>query len=65
MQESHNFLSFLTEHLQQFFQYTAFANFTLGHLVMIVIGLALIFLAIFKGRRITIPLVNNAGPERI
>jgi carboxybiotin decarboxylase len=48
MQESHDFISFLTEHLQQFFQYTAFANFTLGHLVMIVIGLALIFLAIVK-----------------
>ncbi|MDR2414285.1 MAG: sodium ion-translocating decarboxylase subunit beta [Odoribacteraceae bacterium] len=32
----------------QFFEYTAFANFTVGHAVMIAIGLVFIFLAITK-----------------
>jgi oxaloacetate decarboxylase beta subunit len=48
MHESQSFLTFLIDHLQQFFQYTAFANFTLGHVVMILIGLAFIYLAIAK-----------------
>ncbi len=48
MQESHSFFTFLIDHLQQFFQYTAFANFTLGHVVMILVGLAFIYLAIAK-----------------
>jgi oxaloacetate decarboxylase beta subunit len=43
-----NFWSFLAEHLHQFFTYTAFANFTIGHAVMIIVGLIFIFLAIFK-----------------
>jgi carboxybiotin decarboxylase len=43
-----NFWSFLAEHLQQFFTFTAFANFTIGHAVMIIIGLIFIYLAIFK-----------------
>ncbi len=43
-----DFWNFLVEHLHQFFTYTAFANFTLGHGVMIVIGLIFIYLAIFK-----------------
>ena len=43
-----NFWSFLAEHLHQFFTYTAFANFTIGHGVMILIGLIFIYLAIFK-----------------
>ena len=42
------FVNFLIEHLGQFFQYTAFANFTLGHVVMIIIGLVFIYLAIAK-----------------
>jgi len=42
------FVNFLLEHLGQFFQYTAFANFTLGHVVMIIIGLVFIYLAIAK-----------------
>ncbi len=46
--EHGGFFSFLLEHLMQFFTYTAFANFTLGHLVMIVIGLIFIYLAIAK-----------------
>ncbi len=48
MENSQGFLTFLTEHLQQFFQYTAFANFTLGHVAMIVVGLIFIYLAIAK-----------------
>lgn len=43
-----NFWSFLAEHLNQFFTYTAFANFTIGHAIMILIGLIFIYLAIFK-----------------
>jgi carboxybiotin decarboxylase len=43
-----NFITFLSEHLQQFFTYTAFANFTIGHVVMIIIGLIFITLAIVK-----------------
>lgn len=42
------FLDFLGTHLNQFFAFTAFANFTLGHVVMIVIGLVFIYLAIAK-----------------
>ena len=43
-----NFWSFLAEHLHQFFTFTAFANYTIGHGVMIIIGLIFIYLAIFK-----------------
>lgn len=42
------FLSFVAEHLNQFFSYTAFANLTAGHLIMICIGLIFIWLAITK-----------------
>jgi carboxybiotin decarboxylase len=41
--------TFLSDHLNQFMGETAFLNFTLGHVIMIVIGLVLIFLAIGKG----------------
>lgn len=40
--------TFISEHLAQFFTYTAFANFTAGHLIMIAIGLIFIYLAIAK-----------------
>jgi len=43
-----NFLSFIGEHLNQFFTYTAFANFTMGHLIMILVGLIFIYLAVAK-----------------
>lgn len=43
-----NFISFLYDHLGQFFGYTAFANFTVGHIIMITIGLIFIYLAIAK-----------------
>ncbi|MDX9695269.1 MAG: sodium ion-translocating decarboxylase subunit beta [Bacteroidales bacterium] len=46
--ESGNFLNFIGEHLNQFFTYTAFANFTFGHLIMILVGLVFIYLAIAK-----------------
>lgn len=46
--ENGRFLSFLGDHLNQFFTYTAFANFTIGHLIMILVGLAFIYLAIAK-----------------
>ena len=42
------FFQFLGENLQVFFGYTAFANFTIGHMVMIIVGLTFIYLAIAK-----------------
>ncbi len=41
-------LNFLERGLFQFFKYSAFANFTWGHLIMMVVGLLFIFLAITK-----------------
>jgi oxaloacetate decarboxylase beta subunit len=43
-----NFISFLGENLQTFWTYTAFANFTYGHMVMLLVGLTFIYLAITK-----------------
>lgn len=48
MEHSTSFLSFIIEHLNQFFSYTAFANYTTGNLIMICIGLVFIYLAIAK-----------------
>lgn len=45
---SGNLLSLLGGNLNQFFQYTGFANATFGHIVMILIGLGFIYLAIKK-----------------
>ncbi len=42
------FFQFMGDSLAQFWSYTAFANFTIGHLVMIAIGLFFIYLAIAK-----------------
>ncbi len=39
---------FFTTGLSQFFEYTAFANFTVGHLFMMLVGLIFIYLAIAK-----------------
>ena len=44
----HGFLNFLAEHLNQFFSYTAFSNFTIGHIIMICIALVFLYLAIAK-----------------
>lgn len=41
-------LTFITAQLSQFFQYTAFANLTLGNVLMILIGVCFIFLAIVR-----------------
>jgi carboxybiotin decarboxylase len=48
MGESGGFFSFVVEQISQFLSYTAFANLTSGHLIMIVIGLIFIYLAIAK-----------------
>jgi len=42
------FFSFIGENISQFIHFTAFANFTVGHLIMICIGLIFIYLAIAK-----------------
>ncbi|MBE0571340.1 MAG: sodium ion-translocating decarboxylase subunit beta [Ignavibacteriaceae bacterium] len=42
------FFEFLDHGLTQFFRYTAFANLTTGHVVMIAVGLIFIYLAITK-----------------
>lgn len=44
----HGFINFVLEHLEQFLSYTAFANMTIGHLIMICVGLVFIYLAIAK-----------------
>lgn len=44
----HGFINFVLEHLEQFLSYTAFANMTIGHLIMIAVGLTFIYLAIAK-----------------
>lgn len=42
------FFEFVSHGIEQFFQYTAFANMTLGHIVMLAVGLIFIYLAIAK-----------------
>jgi Na+-transporting methylmalonyl-CoA/oxaloacetate decarboxylase beta subunit len=46
--EKTSFFTFIVDHLGQFLEYTAFANMTIGHIVMILIGLSFIYLAIAK-----------------
>ena len=41
-----NFLTFLGENMQTFLSFTGFANATWGHIIMLLVGLVLIFLAI-------------------
>lgn len=48
MEQAQNYISFLSDQLMQFFGYTAFSNFTLGHAIMILVGLLFIYLAISK-----------------
>ena len=43
-----SFTGFIADQLGMFFNYTAFANFTWGHIAMILIGLIFIYLAIAK-----------------
>ncbi len=42
------FLEFTAHGFDQFIKYTAFANFTIGHLIMIIVALIFIYLAIAK-----------------
>ncbi len=42
------FINFLTDNLAQFWEFTGFANCTVPHLIMIVVGLFFLFLAIKK-----------------
>jgi oxaloacetate decarboxylase beta subunit len=46
--EHTSFFDFIIDHLGQFLSYTAFANMTIGHIIMILVGLAFIYLAIAK-----------------
>ncbi len=48
MEHATSFTGFVIDHLFQFLSYTAFANMTIGHLIMIAIGLVFIYLAIAK-----------------
>jgi oxaloacetate decarboxylase beta subunit len=48
MEHSGGFFDFVLSHLSQFLGYTAFANMTFGHVVMILVGLTFIYLAIAK-----------------
>ncbi|MBC7124264.1 MAG: sodium ion-translocating decarboxylase subunit beta [Bacteroidales bacterium] len=48
MEQSASFFSFLLDNLTQFLSFTGFANFTVGHGIMIVVGLIFIYLAIAK-----------------
>lgn len=43
-----HFFDFIFEHVAQFLQFTAFANMTVGHIIMICVGLYFIYLAIAK-----------------
>lgn len=43
-----SFFHFIVEHLGQFLRFTAFANLTVGHVIMICIGLIFIYLAIAR-----------------
>lgn len=48
MEHSGDFIHFVIENLGKFLSFTAFANLTAGHLIMICIGLVFIYLAIAK-----------------
>jgi sodium ion-translocating decarboxylase beta subunit len=43
------FLEFIIQGFDQFFKYTAFPNFTIGHVVMLIVGMIFIYLSIVKG----------------
>jgi oxaloacetate decarboxylase beta subunit len=43
-----DFLSFIGDNLQTFWSYTSFANFTIGHISMIIVGMVFIYLAVAK-----------------
>lgn len=43
-----DFLSFLWNNLEVFWGYTSFANFTVGHIAMLIVGMVFIYLAVAK-----------------
>lgn len=43
-----DFLSFLGDNLEIFWSYTGFANFTVGHIAMLIVGMVFIYLAVAK-----------------
>lgn len=43
-----DFLSFLGDNLEIFWSYTSFANFTIGHIAMLIVGMVFIYLAVAK-----------------
>ncbi|MDR1610488.1 MAG: sodium ion-translocating decarboxylase subunit beta [Candidatus Symbiothrix sp.] len=43
-----DFLSFLGDNLEIFWSYTSFANFTVGHIAMLIVGMVFIYLAVAK-----------------
>ena len=43
-----DFINFLGNNLADFWTYTGFANATVGHVVMILVGLGFIYLAVAK-----------------
>lgn len=48
LEANQNILSLIGNNLNQFLQYTGFANATIGHIIMIIIGLVFIYVAIKK-----------------
>lgn len=48
MEQSTSFLNFTLESINQFVSFTAFAHLTIGHIIMILVGLIFIYLAIAK-----------------
>lgn len=48
MESTGSFIQFVADHVSQFLRFTAFANLTIGHVIMICVGLAFIYLAIAK-----------------
>ena len=48
MEQAGSFKDFVVDHLVEFFSYTAYANMTIGHVIMIIVGLVFIYLAIAK-----------------
>ena len=48
IEQSGGFFSFLGDNLMQFLTYTGFANVTVGHIIMIAVGLVFIYFAITK-----------------
>jgi carboxybiotin decarboxylase len=43
------FFEFIIQGFDQFFRYTAFPNFTIGHVIMLMVGMIFIYLSIVKG----------------